>query len=362
MWSNTGTSTIDHGRLTLGTHGPVTADEARKLAIDALADANRGADPALEKAEKRKEKTVSDLADRYLTDHAEIKKKPDSVRNDRQMIRDYVKPALGTLPINAVTRRDVVKLHHSLRDRPTLANRVLSLLSKMFALAEAWGLRPDGTNPVRHVEKNQEVKRKRYLSGDELARLGKVLSDAEEAKTELPSVILCLRLLLTTGCRLGEIQTLQWSHVDLTKGVLNLPDSKTGAKTVPLAGPAIDLLLSAIKIRGNPYVCPGAKSGGYIIGIPKAWRRIREAADLPDLRIHDLRHSFASVAAAAGLGLPVIGALLGHSQAQTTQRYSHLSMDPLKAASDEVARRITEAMSLEPKGRGKVIPIRRGKK
>lgn len=208
------------------------------------------------------------------------------------------------------------------------------------------------SNPCRFVEKYKEQKRERYLSGEELARLGQVLGEAEQ--DEMPSAILAIRLLMFTGCRLSEILTLKWEQVDFEKGVILLPDTKNGYRMVPMPGVAIDLLINAPRV--NNYVCFGDKENGHLIGLPKIWRRIRAKASLEDVRLHDLRHSFASVAAAANMGLPIIGKLLGHSQAQTTQRYAHLALDPLKAASEEIARRIDEAMKMKPK-QGKVINI-----
>ena len=339
-------------RLTLGTYGKLTPDEARKMARQMLSDSARGEDVAETRTAKRKGLTMADLTERYKTEHAAVKKKPSSTRNDKQMIRDYILPSFGRYNVEAITRKDIARIHHELREKPTTANRLLSLLSKMFNLAEKWGLRPDGTNPCRHIEKYQECKRKRYLSGEELARLGKALTESEES--ELPSATLALRLLLFTGCRLSEILTLKWEHVDLEAGVLRLPDIKTGAKVVPLPGPAQDLLINTPRV--NLYVCFGQKPDGHLVGIHKIWQRIRAQAGLEDIRLHDLRHSFASVAAANNMGLPIIGALLGHSQPATTQRYAHLSIDPLKAASDEIAKKIDTALKKEPK-RAKVIKL-----
>jgi len=324
------------------------------MAQQALAAVARGEDPAEQKEVKRKAQTMRDLCERYLEEHAADKKKPASIVNDKQMIRDYILPNFGHLKIEAVTRPDVARLHHDLRIKPIAANRVLALLSKMFSLAEKWGIRKDASNPCRHVERYKEEKRQRYLAGDELARLGTALAEAEGR--EHPSAILAIRLLLFTGCRLNEILTLKWSYVDLERGLLSLPDSKTGAKLVPLGGPATDAIKAAQRLELNPYVCFGDKPGHHLVGLPKIWDRIRKSASLPDVRIHDLRHSFASVAAAGNMGLPLIGALLGHSQPATTARYAHLAMDPLKAATDKISREIADAMSKTPEK--KVIPIK----
>ena len=167
-------------------------------------------------------------------------------------------------------------------------------------------------------------------------RLGETLAEIESEGDVLPSTITAIRLLLLTGCRRDEILTLRWEHVDMERGVLVLPDSKTGAKTVPLGEAALDVLACAPHLRRNPYVCPGVKEGGRLVGLQKAWERIREKAGLEDVRVHDLRHSFASVGAGSGMGLPILGALLGHREAATTQRYAHLAADPLKEAANEI--------------------------
>ncbi|MEW6265650.1 MAG: site-specific integrase [Thermodesulfobacteriota bacterium] len=341
-------------RFTVGAFGKFTPDEGRQIARQVLAAAARGEDPAEAKQEYRKGLTVKDLAARYLDEHALPKKKPWSVRQDHRLLEKIVIPALGRHKVNAVTRADVSRLNHHLKLTPIQANRVMALLGKMFSLAEKWGLRPDGTNPVRHVERYKENRRQRYLSGEELARLGETLTKAEEI--EMPSAVLAIRLLLFTGARVSEILTARWSYLDGERGVLDLPDSKTGRKLIPLSGPALDALANATRLEGNPFICYGEKVGGHLVGLQKIWERLRAEAGLKDVRLHDLRHCYASVAAAANLGLPLIGALLGHTQPTTTARYAHLALDPLKAAAEEVARRIDEAMRQPVKL--KVIPIR----
>ena len=217
-------------------------------------------------------------------------------------------------------------------------------MSKLFNLSEKWGLRPDNTNPCRHVERYKENKRERFLAIDELSHLGAVLDQIEQDKSEVPSVVTAIRLLILTGGRLSEILTLQWEHVDLEAGALRLPDSKTGAKIIPLGQPAISVLKSTPRVVGNPYVCPGRKPRGHLVGLQKTWVRIRTRAGLEELRLHDLRHSFASVGAAAGLGLPIIGKLLGHTKSTTTERYAHLDTSPLRVAADQISQQIETAM------------------
>jgi integrase len=234
----------------------------------------------------------------------------------------------------------------------------------MFNVAEDWGLRPENSNPCRRIKKFKETPRERFLSPDELKRLGEALADAD-AKGESPYVTAAIRLLLFTGARLNEILSLEWSHVDLKANLLRLPDSKTGAKTIALPAPAVEILSALPKQEGNPHVICGARDGAHLINLQKPWRRIRKAAGLEDVRLHDLRHSFASVAVAGGMSLPLIGSLLGHSQPATTQRYAHLADDPRRAAADAVASTIAASMTgagaeIIPLANADNIPSRRG--
>ena len=243
-----------------------------------------------------------------------------------------------------MTRADVARLHHEFRDTPYQSNRNLEIVSKMFNLAEMWGLRPDGSNPCRHVKKYKEEKRERYLSADELARLGEVLRQCEQEGIESASEINLIRLLVFTGCRLSEIQTLKWDYVDLENGVLRLPDSKTGAKIVHIGGAAARILSGIERLDDNPWVIPGKYANTHLQEPQRPWRRIRARAGLDDVRIHDLRHTFASVAVSGGQGLPMIGKMLGHTQVQTTARYAHLATDPIKQATADVSASIEAAL------------------
>jgi integrase len=210
----------------------------------------------------------------------------------------------------------------------------------MFALAEKWGERPDGSNPCRHVEKYAEHKRERMLSAEEFSRL----ADALSASTRSPYALAAIKLLVFTGGRLSEILGLKWEWIDLERGEVRLPDSKTGAKTLHLPPPALTVLADLPRVQGNPHVIVGHIRGARLVNLEKPWRSIRNAAQLPNVRLHDLRHSFASVAASSGMGLPIIGKMLGHTQAATTHRYAHLASDPVKAAAATVAGKIADAM------------------
>jgi integrase len=331
-------------RPTIGAHGPVTCEQAREIARQWLGEAAHGGDPSAHRKAKRDTPTMAAFAERYLAEHARPKKKPLSVEADERNLRNHVLPALGRLKVDAVTRADAQRFHHSMKATPGAANRCLALVSKMFNLAEKWGLRPDGSNPCRHVEKYPERKIERFLSADELARLGQVLSSAERSGVH-SYVVGAIRLLIFTGCRRDEILKLRWEHVDMERQCLRLPDSKTGAKVIYLSPPALEVLAGLERQEGNPYVLPGQVPGQHYVALEKAWHGLRFRAGLSDIRLHDLRHSFASFGAAAGLSLPIIGALLGHREAATTQRYAHLSADPLRQATDRIGARIASAMN-----------------
>ncbi len=343
-------------RYTIGLHGHYTPEEARREAARVLGKVADGQDPLKEKTDYRKAPILKELAERYLEEHAATKKKLSSYKRDKSLIDRFIVPALGWKKVDEVTRGEVAKLHHDIgQATPIQANRALACLSKMMTMAIRWGWKADETNPCRLIERYKENKRERFLSGDELARLGAALAEVEREGSELPSVVTAVRLLLFTGCRRDEILSLKWEHVDFQMGCLRLPDSKTGSRMVTLATPASEVLASTERLLGNPYVCPGMRAGGHLVGITRPWERICERAGLVGLRLHDLRHSFASVGAAAGLGLPIIGKLLGHTQAATTQRYAHLHQDPLRAAAEEITQRIAEALR-QPVG-GKVVPF-----
>lgn len=329
-------------RVTLGRHGRLTVEQARDLARQVLAAVARGEDPAEERQERLSAPTFDDLASRYLEQHASPKKKASSTAADARVLRLYVLPSLGHRKVAEVGLKDIAKLHNAMRTKPIQANRTLALLSKILTLAERWGLRPPNSNPCRGIDRYPEKRRERFLSGAELARLGEVLDEEEPHE---PFVVLAIRLLLLTGARRTEILALRWSQVDSERSALHLPDSKTGAKVIPLGPTALELLATAPRIEENPFVIPGRRVGGRLVGVHRPWARIREKAGLGDVRLHDLRHSFASVGAAAGLGLPVLGAILGHSHPATTARYAHLADDPRRAAAARISGEIAAALS-----------------
>ena len=311
-------------KFTIGKHGsPWTPDNARKEAERLLGLVRDGADPAAEKTSHKAAPTVLDLGDRFVREHAQTKRKPATAKQYRRLLDKFIGPAVGRKKVADVTRQDVMKLHNGMSDTPYQANRVLALVSTLFTFAERVGERPDGSNPARHVERFKEAARERMLSGEELARLGDSLTTSGES----PYVVSLVKLLVFTGARLGEVLGMRWEWIDFERGEARLPDSKTGRKTIHLPAPALQVLADLPRMAGNPYLICGERAGAHLIGVQRPWQRIRHAAGLDGLRIHDLRHAFASVAASSGLGLPIIGKLLGHTQAVTTMRYAHLAAD-----------------------------------
>ena len=343
------------GRLrkyTIGTHGsPWTPDGARDEAKSILGMVADGDDPADKKADAGV--TIRTLCDEYLL-HMEGRSKPKSIAAARKYIERFISPLLGKRIVADITHADIAYVHSKLKATPIQANRVRSLLSNLLTLAEVRGVRPLHTNPCRYVTPFKEKKHERSLSPDELGRLGTTLSDNE--KHAGPYVVGAIRLLLFTGSRVGEILSLQWDWIDWDKAEALLPDSKTGAKTIHFPAPAMQVLSEIPRVEGNPHVIVGRNPGKALQNLRTPWLRIRKAAELEDVRLHDLRHAYASVAVSSGMGLPIIGKLLGHSQTQTTQRYAHLASDPVKAAAEKVAGIISDA--LEGKSSDNVVAMK----
>ena len=369
-------------RLTIGKHGsPWTPETARIEAKRLLAEVAAGRDPATARKEDRKALTIGELIDLYLSEGAGHKK-PSTLKVDRGRIEHHLRPLLGKQRVDRIVRADVERMRNSVaagkavekvgdsvKRRPGsiatggkgAAAQCVALVSTIFAFAIERGL--CAGSPARGVKKAAVRKVERFLSEPEIARLAEAL-DIEATRSGNPYPSAAIRLLLLTGCRRGEIVNLIWDHVNFEHECLRLPDSKTGAKIVYLNAPARALLQQLPRMANNPRVIPGMRADSASASIDKAWARARAAAGLADVRLHDLRHSFASVGAAGGLSLPIIGALLGHKHATTTARYAHLSADPLRAANDAVGATIAAAMSrgADADAAGKVLswPMRKG--
>jgi integrase len=322
-----------HGRerrFTIGKHPEWSVIAARNRALELRMKVNDGVDPLGEREQERTEPTMNDLCDEYLEHHALVHKRPHSVRDDKQMISGIITPRIGTLRISAVNRQGIEKLHASLKPTPYLANRVLALLSKMFSLAMEWHW--VGSNPTQGIPRFHEDKRERWLQPEELQRFVKALN-------EYPNQNLAdaFRLLLLTGSRKSEVLTAEWSMFDLQQGLWTKPSSHTKEKQIehiPLSIQALELLTHMKKQGdGTGFLFPGM-SGSPRTTLRVAWSKICQAAGLTNVRVHDLRHSYASYLVSNGVSLHIVGRLLGHSQAQTTQRYAHVAHQSLRDASN----------------------------
>lgn len=350
-------------RLTIGAHGKLTAEEARTAAKRLAARVLAGEDPAEARRLERAQQSVRELGRVYLED-VKAQRKASTAAEYRRLWAKHVLPALGGKAVREVTPVDVRRLHRKLQETPYQANRVLALLGAFFSFAEQEGARATHDNPTRRVTPYPERPRERFLSAAEVARLGEALARAErEGLPPAPSLrrpppakrpqnrpksadapqpanplaVAALRLLLLTGCREGEILTLRWDAVDLERGFLRLADTKTGPNVRPLGAAAAELIARLPRHQRSPYVFPGLRPSAPLRDLKRLWYAVRHAAGLPELRVHDLRHSFAAVSATGGDSLLVTRALLGHRDIATTQRYAHLADDPVRAAADRAA-------------------------
>jgi integrase len=367
-------------RMKIDLASRMTPDEARARAKDILARVRLGEDPAGARAASRETPTIAGFAERFIEEYAVPPNiKPNTTRLYVGNLRKLVLPAIGSFKLDGVTGPDVARLHRRLgRTTPTAANNMLVTLSSLYRYAAEVGVVTKGFNPAHNaVTRHKTEKKERFLTLDDLKRLADALRDVEQngldwkltpnldpsrakhrAKVETrrttvsPFALAAIRLLLFTGCRLGEILNLKWSEVDFECGTLNLADSKTGKKSVILNGPALAILSELPRV--GPYVIAGQDPDAPRTSITRQWYRIRELAGLegsdgkPAFRLHDFRHSFASVGVGVGMGLPIVGKLLGHSQPATTQRYAHLDADPLRRAANAIGATITAAMQRKP--------------
>lgn len=337
-----------NGRLrwfTIGLHGsPWTPETARREAMRLLVTISEGDDPQALKKLERDKPTVAEAAPLFMASHGP-KLKPRTREEYQRLFDLHIVPEFGKVLVADVRKADIARFHAGLAKTPSGANFALAALSKFMRWSEDMGYRPEQSNPCRGITKYRQAKRERFLSRDEFARLGEVLRQVETDRSVGLFAVAAIRLLILTGARLNEILTLQWKHVDMERQLLLLPDSKTGQKAIRLSTRAVAVLAALPRLKGNPHVIPGSMDGGHLINLQKPWRHVRGLAGLDDVRIHDLRHSFASVAAASGASLPMIGALLGHTQPQTTARYAHLANDPLHRLNQDVGEAIAEAMS-----------------
>lgn len=353
-------------KVTIGAVGKIEVKKAREAARKIIAGAELGHDHAAERARVRAEMTLAQVCDLYLAEGCETKKASTFV-TDRGRIERHIKPLLGKKRVGEVTRVDVERFLRDVASGKTAADvktkkrgraivqggkgtatRTVGLLGGIFSFAMARRLRAD--NPVRGVKRYPDKKSETFLAPAELARLGEALN-AAEASGANPAAVAIIRLLAFTGARKNEIAALRWAEVDLERGYIRLGDSKTGAKVFPIGAPAIEVLASLPRVEGSPFVFPAATGEAAFQGVDKVWRNLRAAAGFPTLRLHDLRHSFASAGLARGDALPVIGAILGHADVKTTSRYAHLADDPVRRAADAISRTVRAAFENKPSAR-----------
>ena len=339
-------------RLTVGRHGLISAEQARRKAAQLIADIKAGNEPAAANGAARLDAgpTVAEVAERFMREHAAVRCKPATIRHCRHTLDRHLLPALGDARLGEIGRERVAALQYSLHETPFMANKVVDMLSRLFNMTEQWGCAPEGGNPCRFVRKYKEPPRERFLSDGEFRRLGRVLGEVEAEGRAHPSAVAAFRLLMLTGCRKSEILTLRWEDVDLDAGELRLRDAKTGARSVAISPSAQRVLSGLPRLSGNPWVITGTRPGQRFANLNGAWLAVRARAGLNDVRIHDLRHSFASRALALGESLPMIGKLLGHRKVQTTARYAHLARDSVKAAAGRVAESLRADLDGEANG------------
>ncbi len=355
-------------RLTLGRYGPLTPDEARRMAADALALVRKGKDPVADRQALKAAPTVNKLMDRYLSEHVNVHNKASTQASCQRIVDNIIRPRLGTHKVASLTRQDITKMHKALGPTPRQANLVLSILSKALNLAETWGMRPEQSNPVRLIKHYKENERERFLSTEELARLGRTLDEAETSglpwvikvkgskakhlaadpekrRTAINSMALAaIRLLLFTGARLSEILELRWEHVDLEAGTIALPARKgDGRRGHPVSSGALEVLRDLPRNRKSPFVLPRDRDPKRHISkevLENAWQRVRAHAGLEDVRLHDLRHTFGTFASQTGVNSFMVSHVLRHRNVSVTNRYVNPDADPIRTISETVGNRL----------------------
>ena len=348
-------------RLRLGSFPTMTVEQARHIAKEKAAAVALGGDPALDVKEGKAIPFVSEALTAFHNEHVS-KLKPRTISSYSDIIERYVKPAFGKRRVKELGFSHVAKLHHKMASTPYMANRTLAVLSKFFGWCELHGYRERGTNPCLGVTKYKEHKRQDFMGATELAILGDTFArmertwherqetkqrrEGEFVDTITPQCAAAIRLLMLTGARVGEIMALEWKHIDIEQGIALLPDSKTGFKVLQLPAPAVAVLENLPRI--DKWVFPANSVSGHMVNLKDAWGDVLKQAKISGWRLHDLRHAFASMMVNSGASLPIVGKILGHTNASTTQRYAHLEQNPARKAAEEAASKIANALNTKP--------------
>ena len=348
--------------FTIGKHGaPWTPETARRKVLGLLGEIADGDDPAEVREDLKRRVNMSDLCDLYLKEGCS-EKKPSTLATDKGRIERHIKPLLGTKDARALKRRDIEQFMRDIADGKSAADiktgkhgraiveggkgtatRTIGLLGGIYSFAVDRGIVPE--NPVRGIKRFKDKRVERFLSEQELIGLGRSIADLEQENAITPFAAAAIRLLIFTGARRGEILSMKWDWVDFERSFAFLPDSKSGKKQIYLSAPALEILSKLPRLEGNPHVVCNELPGQCLTDLKRPWARVCARANIQELRLHDLRHNFASVGAMGGLSLPIIGKLLGHLRTETTARYSHLADDPVRDANEKIARRLQLSMA-----------------
>ena len=323
----------------LGCLPVVTLEIAKNKAKSFLLMASQGIDPIKKDCTFL---TIRELCEQYLDRYAIIYKKKSSFIRDKNLINRVIIPDFGKMKVVDLGRMHLIKYHHSLKETPIMANRLLALISTMMNLAEKWEYRDQNTNPCKFVDRYKENKRQVYLSMDQLERVGSAMRQLKDIESEY--VLSAIQMLILTACRTQEILSLKWEYIDFKNSSMNLPDTKTGERKIYLNPSALNILEKLE--RKSEYVFVSRVENKRITTIRLTWKKICKIADLKNVRPHDLRHTFASHAVNNGFSLPIIAKMLGHKDLKTTQRYAHLHEDPVKKANDDISLKLKKVIEL----------------